>query len=158
MSDLKNVTYCGLYCRLCANKSKIPQTAIILRNTLSADGWEDHGEYIMKDFKSFWQTLNKFASLEEEWPDCRGGCGDPGCRIRKCAEKRGIELCPLCEEYPCSHINVLARLYPNLIADGERLKRIGVESWVREQEERRNRGFCYCDIRFPNREDVEPAN
>jgi len=158
MSDLQDVTYCGLYCRLCANKSRIPQTAIALRDTLAAGGWEDYGEYIVQDFKTFWSTLSKLAGFEEKCPDCRGGCGDPGCSIRKCAKERETELCPLCADYPCEHINVLARRYPNLIADGQRLKEIGVDSWVREQEERRKTGFCYCDIRFPQKGVVEQCD
>jgi hypothetical protein len=158
MSDLRNVTYCGLHCRLCATKSRIPQTAIALRDTLAADGWEDYGEYIVPDFKVFWSTLKKLAGFEDECPDCREGCGDPGCTIRKCAKERGTELCPLCEEYPCQHIHALARRYPNLIADGRRLKDIGVKAWVCEQEERRKTGFCYCDIRFPDNNNVEPPH
>ena len=149
MSNMKDVTYCGLYCRLCTTKTRIPQTAALLRDTLSKDGWEDYGEYIVPDFKIFWATLNNLASYDKECPDCRGGCGDPGCNIRKCAKEQKIELCPFCNRYPCEHINTLARRYPNLIADGQRLKEVGIESWIKEQEERRMTGFCYSDIRFP---------
>ena len=155
MSELHNVTYCGLYCKLCSIKSRIPQTASVLRNTMAQDGREDYGEYIVPDFKTFWSTLNRLAGFEETCPDCRGGCGDPGCNIRKCAKERETELCPLCGEYPCDHINALARRYPNLIADGQRLKEIGVESWIQEKEERCNTGFCYCDIRFPQKDPVQ---
>jgi hypothetical protein len=157
MSDLQNVTYCGLYCRLCATKSRIPQTAIALRDALSAEGWENYGEYIVPDFKTFWSTLGKLARFEEDCPDCRSGCGDPGCSIRKCAKDRRVELCPLCAKFPCEHIKALGRRYPNLIADGQRLKDIGLEAWVREQEDRRKTGFCYCDIRFPRKDSVEPG-
>ena len=76
MSDLKNITYCGLYCKLCATKSRIPQTAIALRDALAAEGWEDYGEYVVPDFKTFWSTLNKLSRFEEEFPDCRGGVLD----------------------------------------------------------------------------------
>jgi hypothetical protein len=149
VSDLKDMAYCGLYCRLCSTKSRIPQRAADLKNSLALEGWEDYGEFIMPDFKAFWSALAKLSEFEDDCPDCRGGCGDPGCAIRKCAKEREIELCPLCAEFPCEHVNALARRYPNLIADGRRLKEVGVESWVLEQEDRRRSGFCYCDIRFP---------
>ena len=34
MTELKYVTYCGLYCRLCANLARIPQPSAALRETL----------------------------------------------------------------------------------------------------------------------------
>jgi len=37
--------------------------------------------------------------------------------------------------------------YVNLLADSERLKRIGADTWLEEQEARAKTGFCYCDIR-----------
>lgn len=151
MGNVRDMTYCGLYCKLCATKSRIPQTATALRDTLAGDGWEDYGEYIVPDFMQFWATLNRLADFDKTCPDCRGGCGDPGCNIRKCATDREVELCPFCEQYPCKHISELAQRYPNLIGDGERLKKIGVEAWIEEQEERCRTGFCYCDIRFPQK-------
>jgi kynurenine formamidase len=33
-------------------------------------------------------------------------------------------------------------------ADGKRLKEIGIEAWVAEQQERAKTGFAYCDIRY----------
>lgn len=152
MSDLHNVTYCGLYCKLCATKSRIPRMATELRDALAVDGWDGFGEYIMPDFAPFWSTLDKFANLDKTCPDCREGCGDPGCDIRKCAKDRKVDLCPFCEQYPCNHVIALAQRYPNLVGDGERMIKIGVEAWIDEQEERCRTGFCYCDIRFPQKD------
>jgi hypothetical protein len=36
-----------------------------------------------------------------------------------------------------------------LLADGHRLKRIGLERWIAEQEGRASTGFAYADIRLP---------
>ena len=150
MTELNNVTYCGLYCKLCSTKSRIPKAASALRDALAGDDWESFGEYIEPDFKIFWATLNKMAGYEEGMPDCREGCGDPGCKIRKCAKERGMELCPLCPDYPCNLIISFAGKHPNLISDGQRLAKIGIESWVKEQGLRCKTGFCYCDIRHPS--------
>lgn len=78
---------------------------------------------------------------------CRSGCGAPFCGIRKCAKKKGVEVCPFCEEYPCHRINALAKGYGLLLADAQRMKELGLERWVEEQEQRRKTGFCYTDIR-----------
>jgi hypothetical protein len=156
MSNLENVTYCGLYCRLCSNKSRLPQLASSLKDLMADDGWEYYGEFLMQDFKPFWSVLGKLSDFESTCPDCREGCGDPDCDIRKCAQAREEELCPLCGDFPCEHIRNLASRYPNLIGDGERMIRVGVETWIKEQEERRRKGFCYCDIRSPVA--IEPEN
>ena len=41
----------------------------------------------------------------------------------------------------------LARRYPTLLADGQRMNKIGIEDWIQEQEERRRSGFAYADVR-----------
>ncbi|MEW6106136.1 MAG: NAD-dependent epimerase/dehydratase family protein [Bacillota bacterium] len=39
--------------------------------------------------------------------------------------------------------------YPLLLADGRRMREIGLEKWVAEQEARDATGFAYADVRFP---------
>jgi hypothetical protein len=41
----------------------------------------------------------------------------------------------------------IAKGYPTLIADGNRIREIGIETWIQEQEERAKTGFAYGDIR-----------
>jgi hypothetical protein len=83
-----------------------------------------------------------------ECKGCRGGCGNPDCSIRECAQDRNITLCSACEDYPCDHISELAKRYPNLISDGKRQQEIGLDKWIQVQEERYTTGFCYYDIRY----------
>ena len=148
MSDLTYVTYCGLYCRLCDNLARIPQQASVLQATLRKGGWEYFGPDCVPGFNEFWSTLEEFSQLGKNCKGCRGGCGNPDCGIRKCAQDRQIELCPSCADYPCGHITDLAKRYPNLISDGKRQQEIGLDKWIQEQDERFKAGFCYSDIRY----------
>jgi len=149
MQDLTHVTYCGLYCRLCDNLARIPQQASALHKTLQKGGWEYFGPHVMTSFKEFWTGLEQLRRTDPHFEGCRGGkCGDPGCSIRQCAQGRPIEFCSSCEDYPCHHIHELGKRYPNLISDGRRQQELGLDKWIQEQEERRKRGFCYCDIRY----------
>ena len=150
MTDLKYVTYCGLYCRLCANLARIPQQSASLRETLRKEGWEFFGEYALGEFKEFWAALEKLSQTDKTCRGCRGGCGDPACGIRKCAQEKKVEVCSSCAEYPCSHIEKLAARYPNLISDGNRQRQIGIAKWAEEQEQRCRTGFCYADVRHPS--------
>jgi hypothetical protein len=79
---------------------------------------------------------------------CRSGkCGPPFCGIRKCAQGKGTEVCPFCDEYPCNRVLGIAQGYVTLLADGKRMKEKGLDTWIEEQEERRKTGFAYSDIR-----------
>ena len=150
MADMKYVTYCGLYCRLCANLARIPQQSSALRETLQREGWEFFGQYAIDGFKEFWAALGKLSDFDKTCNGCRGGCGDPDCGIRKCAREKKIEVCSSCDEYPCALIANLAKRYPNLISDGTRQRQIGIEKWMLEQEQRCRTGFCYADVRHPS--------
>lgn len=150
MPDLTYVTHCGLYCRLCGHMARMPKQARALRDSMRKEGWEDWGEHAQEGFGEFWRVLGKLAETDETCPGCRGGCGFPGCEIRVCAREREVEVCPMCEDFPCEHIHGLARSYPTLISDGMRMREIGLETWIEEQEERRDTGFAYADIRHPD--------
>jgi hypothetical protein len=64
-------------------------------------------------------------------------------------QTKSIEVCPQCNKYPWTLIQALAEHYPTLIQDGKRLQKIGLEKWVKEQDERVKRGIVYANIRYP---------
>jgi hypothetical protein len=148
--ELRLVTYCGLYCGLCAQHSRIPKQAQQLRQTLHEEGFDDFYQYEpdMKEvYPVFSRFLQKLAELECTCRTDKGG--PPDCKIRECARQRNVKVCPLCKEYPCQYIISLAERYPLLVQDGRRMQKVGVRRWVREQKDRARRGFVYSDIRSP---------
>lgn len=147
MNNLKLVTYCGLYCGLCSQRNRIPQQARTLLNSLHQNGWDTWGQQ-EPHFKEFWGFLNRLVRSESHCT-CRGGkCGPPFCGIKKCIEGKGIEVCPFCNEYPCERILSIAKGYPTMLADAQRMKEKGIEIWIQEQGERRKTGFAYVDVRY----------
>ena len=149
---LEEVTYCGLYCGLCANRRRISQQAATLRQTLRGEGY-DRGYIdipgLQEVFAEFWTGLNRLA--DTPCPGCRAGGGDPGCAIRTCARERDVVTCPLCADYPCARLEAMCN-YPLLRADAQRLQKVGLERWMAEQEARAAAGFAYADVRFPAEE------
>ncbi len=146
MNNLRLVTYCGLYCGLCAQCCRIPQRAQSLQQAMRLEGYDYWGKEI-PGFEPFWKFLSGLAESESRC-SCRSGeCGPSFCEIRKCARSKGIEVCVFCGEYPCKLIAALAARYPTLLADGRRMKKVGLDVWIDEQEERRRSGFCYADVR-----------
>lgn len=146
MENLEQVTYCGLYCGLCSSKYRIPERARLLKDTMQKEGWDVWGKET-PGFKEFWSFL---SFLVESGANCScrtGKCGPPFCTIRKCAPEKGLDVCVYCEDYPCDRILGIAKGYVTMLADGQRMKEIGLEAWIQEQEERRKTGFAYVDIR-----------
>jgi hypothetical protein len=146
---LEEVTYCGLYCGLCASRRRIPQQAATLRETLRKEGY-DRGYFdipgLNEIIATFWKGLNLLA--DTPCLGCRAGGGNPGCAIRACAQERGVTACPLCADFPCQRLEALRR-YPLLLADSRRMQQVGLERWIAEQEARAATGFAYADVRLP---------
>ncbi len=133
------VAYCGLYCGLCSNQGKLKQLAGELLATLAADETQEAPE-----------VRRRLEELRDTPPQkcCRTGqCGHPRCAIRKCAKRKGVFVCPECDQFPCDKVKTLAVSEPTLIHDGERLRKVGLSAWIEEQEKRREAGFCYSDVR-----------
>lgn len=146
MTELAKVSYCGLYCGLCTTCNRLPQRAQALQETMRNDGWEHWGGEI-PNFKAFWDFLSGLSASGES-QSCRNeNCGAPFCTIRKCAREKGVTVCALCADFPCRRIEGLAQGYGLLKADAARIREIGLEKWIAEQEERKKNGFCYADIR-----------
>jgi hypothetical protein len=151
MADqLEFVTYCGLYCGLCAERARIPGHAAALQQAMAEEGWPSWGQSV-PGFTEFWQFLEGLQA-RGGCPGCRADGGFPQCRIRICARERGIDRCSACPDFPCGHVEALGAIYPTLIADNRRLQVVGPAQWLSEQQERARRGFIYADIRYPARE------
>ena len=146
MTDLFKVTYCGLYCGLCSRSKRTSVQARELRETLKHSGIEHWGPY-SPDFEHFWRFLDRLIESELHCSCREETCDPPSCTIRKCAAAKGVDVCPFCKEYPCERIKDLADSYVMLLTDGKRMKSIGLDKWIKEQEERGATGFTYVDIR-----------
>ena len=146
MDGLELVTYCGLYCGLCAQRGRIPHQAYALRESMVKEGYESWGKEL-PGFNGFWSFLIDLCEPDKACSGCRQGGGPPFCSIRKCARERQVDICVSCEEYPCKRVLRIAKGYPTLIADGKRRQEVGIEAWIQEQEERAKTGFAYVDIR-----------
>ena len=97
--------------------------------------------------KEFWESLKQMAELPDDKCCRTGKCGSPECAIRKCVKARGLTVCPECGEYPCNRVKLFGECEPLLLADGERIRKKGLDAWIKEQEQRRADGFCYADVR-----------
>lgn len=141
------VSYCGMYCDLCSERTKIPERAKELMEEMKKASYEDWGPDVLEGFAEFWSLLKNLTTVEDDKCCRTGKCGGPACAIRKCAIEKGFYVCSECQDYPCTRIEILGRSEPTLVHDGMRIKEHGLDAWIVEQEERKSIGFCYSDIR-----------
>ncbi|MBD3182846.1 DUF3795 domain-containing protein [Candidatus Poribacteria bacterium] len=70
----------------------------------------------------------------------------PNCKFIKCAQDKGIEACPLCDEYPCEDIMKFDNdgyiHHKTVLQHGLRIKEIGIPAWLVEQKKRWSCNQC----------------
>ena len=141
--DKKYICYCGLYCENCAVKAKINPAAKVLHEAMRSAGFEETIHYIPGG-DGFWPFLKDMAK-NGICASCREGSGNPGCAVRICAKEKDVEMCALCDSYPCGRFDEFFKGYPMLEHDNALLRKKGMEAWSKLQDERRAGGFTYTD-------------
>jgi hypothetical protein len=134
MADLKLVLgVCGLYCDACYHyRASFPE-----------------GKHLLKEAVRQGHKLEGFT--------CQGCRSDslyihPGCaqcKIRACAEEKGIIHCGLCLDFPCDQTKAFqedGRIHHrDVVAHLEELKNKGPDQWLAEQA---RRWKCGCEASF----------
>lgn len=132
---------CGLYCGDCyANTGEIADQARDLRKTLRSRRFKDYAKAIpFKEFKHYeecYACLGAMVKLRCR-KGCRQGGGNPYCKIRICADKKGFQGCWECSEFQdCNNLKFLEsthgeRHFKNL----RKLRRSGVEKFLAGKRE-----------------------
>ena len=141
MMKKEYLCYCGLYCGNCAVKAKVESAAKVLHEEMKKAGFEDI-IYFIPDGEGFWRFL-KSVSEEGACVSCQEGSGNPDCMVRTCAKEKNVDMCALCEEYPCEKFNEFFTVYQTLKDDNNILREKGMDEWAKMQDERTVNGFVY---------------
>jgi hypothetical protein len=120
---------------------KVEPTAKVLHREMQQAGFE-YFIHAMPNGEAFWAFL-KNMSEAGVCTSCRQGSGDPNCPIRLCAKEKSIDVCALCDEYPCKHFEAVFKVQAGLKGDNALLRDQGLEEWAKMQNERRRQNFCY---------------
>ena len=137
------ICHCGLYCENCAVKAKIEPAAQVLYEEMKKAGFEEI-IHLIPGGSGFWPFLKEMAE-NGTCISCQDGGGNPRCAVRICAKKKGIEVCALCESYPCPLFDEFFKNYPVLLNDNKLLREKGLAEWSKLQDERRAEKFTYTD-------------
>jgi hypothetical protein len=101
------MAYCGLDCAACFSYTKtVSEAAKALRRELRTaklkDFWTDVP--FLGEYEGFKKSLDGLAKLRCN-KGCREGGGNPWCKIRTCAVKKGYTGCWECADFePCDKL------------------------------------------------------
>jgi len=116
------IAYCGLYCGDCYGyRGKIADLARDLRKELRQSKFKKAAAYlstlsffkVFKDYDKCYEVLGGIVRMRCP-KSCRGGGGNPFCKIRKCARKKGYKGCWECEIFEtCNKLDFLKEVHDN---------------------------------------------
>jgi len=130
------IGYCGVCCDHCGMRTRIPEMAEELKRHIEAYGY---GEWIHNvtqdfDFDNLMKGLNWFAN--SSCSGCFEGGGMPRCAVRACCLRKKLRNCYFCEGFPnCEKLTYQKETY-QITKHYERIKQIGYENWLTEQEKK----------------------
>jgi transcription elongation factor Elf1 len=91
------------------------------------------------DFDEFRKGLEWLS--DSQCPSCLNGGGAP-CENRKCASRKSLQSCLLCDDYlTCKNTEYQRDVYPFVVDNYNRVKQVGFEKHLEEEEERTKAGI-----------------
>jgi len=121
-SNLALISACGLYCGACG----------IFQATQEKDT-EKTLHYAVVLNQTFDETLCDGCGAERKSLHCSKMCS-----FIDCKQRRGVNLCPDCKEFPCSELIEFQSKMPHrieILQSQLRLKEIGWEKWLFEMND-----------------------
>ena len=113
---MKGIGYCGINCDECGvGSGKLAEAAENLESLYVKDNvekWYDKGPKGPEfDFTELKKAITWFKE-RKPCVGCKQGGGALDCKIRKCAEIKGVEVCAKCPELNgCEHMAFMRKIH-----------------------------------------------
>jgi len=154
-SEKKLIGACGLYCRLCPEfkgfrmgfAESAERLRCLITEMINVNAWPwdvNDNDSKFFNFDEFMKGLNWLSSQKAL---CEG-CGsevvssaslllpgqNPDCKIKKCCFEKGFLFCYECPDFACGKLIRLEEHYPFCLKNLKRMKDVGIERWLEEQQ------------------------
>lgn len=140
-SKSTQIGYCGVCCSHCGMQTRIPKMAEELNRFVAAYRYSEWIAYVTRDFEygNFIRGLEWFVN--STCKGCSQGGGMPNCDARNCCKEKGLKNCYFCDDsLNCQKLTYQKGTY-NIEDNYKRIKQIGYEEWLKEQEKKMTEGF-----------------
>jgi len=135
------ISYCGVCCNHCGMQTRISTIAEELKRFIHAYKYGEWIGYVTQDFEfeNFMKGLNWFAN--SSCNGCIQGGGMPACEVRNCCKEKGFKNCYFCDDFlKCGKLDYQRETY-KINENYERIKQVGYENWLKEQEKKSKANF-----------------
>jgi len=132
---------CGVYCGQCPNgNGRVKMMAGELKRLVDTTRYNWVKDVVKSfSFDEFRKGLEWFS--DSQCPMCLNGGGAP-CENRKCAPQKNLQSCLLCNDYSaCKYTEYQRDAYPFVVDNYNRVKQVGFEKHLEEEEERAKAGI-----------------
>jgi len=129
-------------------QARVPKMAKELKRFVQAYKYGEWIAYISREFEfeNFMKGLNWFA--DSGCIGCLQGGGMPTCEVRNCCKAKDLKNCYLCRDFlECEKLTYQRETY-RIDENFTRIKQIGYENWLKEQEEKLKADFdniCFLE-------------
>lgn len=127
---------CGVYCGQCpSGNGRVKFMAGELKRLVDTTRYAWVSEVVKSfSFSEFRKGLEWFS--QAQCPMCLNGGGAP-CENRKCASRKKLQSCLLCDEYlTCKNTEYQRDVYPFVKDNHSRVKEVGFQKYIEEEQER----------------------
>jgi hypothetical protein len=131
---------CGVYCGQCPNgNGRVKMMAQELKRLVDTTRYNWLDDVVKSfSFNEFRKGLEWFSNAQCAM--CLKGGGAP-CENKKCAAKKKLQSCLLCDEYlTCKNTEYQREVYPFVTENYARVKQVGFQKHLEEEEERAEAG------------------
>ncbi len=109
----------------------------------------------LEGYETFDKVLTNIITFFGQCPNCQKGGGNPECQIRICSKEKGYQSCAECDSFPCEKVQVIIDSYPLAKDNILEIRKIGLEKWAQNQQEKVDNGFRYTTV-LSKKKEAEP--
>jgi hypothetical protein len=129
-------------------QARVPKMAKELKRFVQAYKYGEWIAYITREFEfeNFMKGLKWFAN--SGCIGCLQGGGMPKCEVRSCCKAKGLKNCYFCKDFLICEKLAYQRETYSIDENFARIKQIGYEGWLKEQEEKLKADFdniCFLE-------------
>jgi hypothetical protein len=155
---------CGLYCRLCPEYEGFrmgfgeagERLRYLVTQMVQVDAWSwnINDPESKEKFFSYIEFMKGLQWLSNQKASCKGCDSEvvpssslllpgrnPECKIRNCCFGRSLRFCYECPEFACGKLIKLKEHYPHCLGNLHRMKDVGIERWLEEQQSKVKAGL-----------------